>query len=159
MRPPILLQFCSWLEQTPLSQAIQGAGWIVPAVQTVHILAIAAVIASQVVITLRLMGLAGRRVPERRFAARFFPFLLWSLPVLLLTGVVMIIAEPARELANPVFQVKMLLLIAAIALASAVPGRLGTGIDGAIATARLLSIGALALWVGIVLAGRWIAYI
>jgi hypothetical protein len=158
MRPSYLLTFCSWLEQTPLSQAIQGAGWIVPAVQTVHILAIAAVIASQAAITLRLLGLAGRRVPERRFAARYFPFLMWSLPILLLTGVVMIIAEPVRELANPIFQLKMLLVIAAIALATAAQGRLSA--DGsAILPARVLSLTALALWVGTVLAGRWIAYI
>ena len=30
-----------WIDQTPLSQAIQVTNWVVPAVQTVHILAIA----------------------------------------------------------------------------------------------------------------------
>jgi hypothetical protein len=33
-----LNQFCLWLEQ---SEAIQSTAWIVPAVQTVHLLAIA----------------------------------------------------------------------------------------------------------------------
>lgn len=159
MRPHWLLQFCAWLDQTPLSQFIQGAGWIVPALQTIHILAIAAVIASQAVITLRLLGVAGRGVPPQRLAARFLPFLLWPLLVLLVTGIVMIIGEPARELANPVFQLKMLLLIAVIALTSATQGRLAAGGDGVAATARVLSVAALALWVGIVFAGRWIAYI
>ena len=43
MRTPSLDDFCVWLEQTPLSQTIQITGWIVPALQTIHILAIAAV--------------------------------------------------------------------------------------------------------------------
>src|SRR5207253_2508071 len=93
---------CAWLEQTPLSQVIQSTGWIVPAVQTVHILAIAAVMASTLMIAWR---------GEQRFR----PVIWWALPVLLATGVVMIAGEPARSLANPIFQLKMLLLASAIA--------------------------------------------
>jgi hypothetical protein len=70
----------------------------------------------------------------------------------------MIIAEPARELANPIFQLKMLLVIAAITLATAARGRLSAH-GGALLPARALSVTALALWVGTVFAGRWIAYI
>ena len=46
MRTQALDNFCAWIERTPLSQAIQVTSWSVPAVQTVHILAIAAVMAS-----------------------------------------------------------------------------------------------------------------
>jgi exodeoxyribonuclease-3 len=37
---------CVWIDSTALSQAIQSAAWVVPAVQTVHILAIAALMGS-----------------------------------------------------------------------------------------------------------------
>jgi hypothetical protein len=41
MRTTSLDQLCAWIEQTELSQAIQVHAWIVPSVQTIHILIIA----------------------------------------------------------------------------------------------------------------------
>src|SRR3954468_18730210 len=108
MRTAALLNFCSWLEQTPFSQTIQSTGWIVPAVQTVHILAIAAVMSSVLMLDLRLLGLAGGDQPIARVRQRFRPVIWWVLPLLLATGALMIVGEPARSLANPVFQLKML---------------------------------------------------
>ena len=147
MRTQALDRFCSWLEQTPLSQAIQAAGWVVPTVQTIHILAIAAVMSSVLMLDLRLLGMVGRDQPLERVSARFRPVIWWALPVLLATGIVMIIGEPARSLANPVFQLKMLLLLAAIAVTA-----------GLHKDSRIIAILSLSLWVGIVFAGRWIAY-
>ena len=48
-----------WLDQTALSQAIQAIGWIVPTVQTVHILSAAVVITLALMLDLRLIGLSG----------------------------------------------------------------------------------------------------
>ena len=42
-------------------------------------------------------------------SSRFLPLVWWSLPVLLATGAIMIIGEPARSLKNPAFQLKMTL--------------------------------------------------
>jgi hypothetical protein len=42
MKTKALLDFCDSIDATALSQAIQATKWVVPAVQTVHILAIAA---------------------------------------------------------------------------------------------------------------------
>jgi hypothetical protein len=133
MRTPALDSFCAWLDQTPLSQAIQTTGWIVPAVQTIHILAIAAVLSSALMIALRL---------ETRFRR-----VIWlALPVLLATGLVMIVGEPLRALANPIFQLKMSLLVAGVVI-MLLPWR-----------NRAVAVASLSLWIGIVFAGRWIAY-
>ena len=147
MRTPALDRFCAWLEQTPLSQAIQVTGWAVPALQTIHILAVAAVMASALMLSLRLAGMVWRDEPLPRVYARFRPVIWWTLPILLATGAVMIIGEPARSLANSVFQLKMLLLLAAI------------GVTAAFHKApRMIAVVSLSLWIGIVFAGRWIAY-
>ena len=45
--------FCNWLAATPFSQVLQTVGWIVPAVQTVHILAVAAVVEFGLLIAIR----------------------------------------------------------------------------------------------------------
>ena len=87
-----------------------------------------------------------------------------ALPVLLATGLTLIIAEPARALQNPVFLLKMGLLIAAIGvmLMCQIPLQRDAAFwDRNVARRRLagvIAIVSLPLWVGIVCAGRWIAY-
>ena len=159
-----LTQFCLWLEQTALSQAIQSTAWIVPAVQTVHIVAVATVIGAVLMLNLRLLRLVGRDQPVGRFSARFLPAIWWTLPVLLVTSAVMIIADPARSLKNPFFQLKMGLLLAAMMVTAFYQFRLARGADPRKAKAEgrgaalAIAIPSLALWTGIVFAGRWIAY-
>jgi len=88
----------------------------------------------------------------------------WAMPVLLASGAVMIIGEPARSLQNPVFQLKMLLVVTALALTGTLHVRLDRdpawGESGHIGRAAALwtAAASLALWTGIVFAGRWIAY-
>ncbi len=164
MRTQGLLDFCAWIEQTHVSHIIQTTPWIVPTVQTIHILAIAAVWSSAFMIDLRLLGLAGRDQPLARVASRFRPLIWWSLPILLITGIVMITGEPARSLANWVFQLKMLLLVGAIAVTLAFQAPLNRDGDfwdasgGRRGMAKTIAMVSLLLWMGIVFAGRWIAY-
>jgi hypothetical protein len=164
MRTQSLDRFCAWLDQTPLSQTIQTIGWIVPTVQTVHILAIAAVMASVLMIDLRLLGILGREQPVARVSGRFRPVIWWTLPILLASGMLMIIGEPVRSLENPIFQLKMGLLIAAIV--ATLSYQIPLGRDPAFwditgsrrGAARVIAVLSLLLWVSIVFAGRWIAY-
>ncbi len=156
-----LRAFCVWLDQTALSQAIQSAGWVVPTVQTVHILSIALVVVSALMIDLRLIGIVAVDQPLDRVCARFLPFLWWPLVALLASGAVMIIGEPARSLQNPVFQLKMTLLAGALIttgivqlLARSAHVRASKPHIGTYAVVTL----SLLLWTGIVFAGRWIAY-
>jgi hypothetical protein len=153
---------CEWIEQTRLSQAIQVTDWVVPAVQTVHILAIAVVAGSALMIDIRLIGVMGADQPMKSVSARFLPFIWWPLLILLATGAIMIIGEPARSLKNPAFQLKMMLLIAAIVVTGLFQflqrrnPAFGTGTRrGAAVTTAVLSM---LLWTGIIFAGRWIAY-
>ena len=154
-------QFCSWLEKTPVSIALQTAEWIIPTVQTVHIMAIGLVMSAVLMIDLRLMGWAWAEQPLTRVAARFMPVVWRTLPVLLLTGLVMIIAEPARSLENGAFQLKMLLLALVVACTVVVSRRIGANRWNASSgwLRRGFPVLSLVLWVGIVFAGHWIAYV
>ena len=159
-----LNEICHWIDQTALSQSIQAAGWVVPAVQTIHILAIAVVASSALMIDLRSIGMFWANRPMKQVMARFLPLVWWPLLVLLATGVIMIIAEPARSLKNPAFQLKMGLLIAALIVTSlfqffqsrdAAFGDSGARPRAAAATLAVVSM---LLWSSIIFAGRWIAY-
>ena len=158
-----LTQICHWIDQTALSQWIQAAGWVVPTVQTIHILAIAVVASSALMIDLRLIGVFWANRPVEAVKARFLPFVWWTLLVLLATGAIMIIAEPARSLKNPAFQLKMLLLIAALIVTWLFQflhrRNAGFGdVSGPRAAAATLAIVSILLWSSIIFAGRWIAY-
>ena len=154
---------CWWIEHTPLSQTIQRVDWIVPAVQTVHILAITVVAASALMIDLRLIGAFSTDRPLRDVSARFLPLVWWPLLVLLLTGAIMITGEPARSLKNPAFQLKMALLVTALIVTALYqvlqrrdPDFGSPGCRRAAATS--IATLSMMLWAGIIFAGRWIAY-
>jgi hypothetical protein len=73
---------------------------------------------------LRILGLAGKDQTLRQTTQRFGPWLMWSLVVLLVTGVLMVIGEPVRELVTFSFWLKMFLvavgtIVAAIFLRTA----------------------------------------
>src|SRR5215471_332767 len=77
---------CVWIDQTPLSQAIQATSWVVPTVQTVHILAIAVVASSALMIDLRLLGVFWADRPMKVVFSRFLPLVWWPLLILFATG-------------------------------------------------------------------------
>lgn len=158
-------KFCDWLSQTPISLLFQTVVWIIPTIQIVHILAIAIVMSSVIMVDLRLMGLIGRSQSISSIARRFIPWVWGALVVLLLTGSVLITAEPRRDLLNPVFRAKIVLILAAIVITAAFQGVVRRNMEfwdaspnrraGAMATA----IVSLLIWFAIVGCGRWIAYV
>src|SRR5215510_360061 len=105
-----------WLAATPLSRGIASVLWLIPVLQAIHILAIAAVLSAVMMVDLRILRLAGHSQTMTETAGRFVPWVWTSLVVLAATGVLLIIGEPKRSLLNPAFQLKMLLLALAIAM-------------------------------------------
>jgi hypothetical protein len=160
-----LHQFCMWLSATPASGVIQNTSWVIPAVQSVHIAGIALVISSVFLVDLRVLRVLGRENPIAVYASRFLPLIWFVLPVLLVTGLILIVGEPSRALENPAFQAKMVLLILACAVTFAMHRPIlkeATHWDpesGHSTTAKVLAVLSLLLWVTIIFAGRWIAYV
>jgi hypothetical protein len=156
--------FSQWLGNTPLSLLFQNVTWIIPAVQCVHIVCIAIVISSVFMMDLRLLNLMGRDQPTGSYAARFLPWIWYCLPILLVSGSILIIAEPARSLENPAFQLKMALLIGAM-IATVILHR-PIGKESAYweltsnhrMASKVIAVASLLLWIGIIFCGRWIAY-
>lgn len=153
-----------WIMGTSASKTVANVAWIIPAVQTIHILAISVVISTMAMLDLRLMGLTGKRYTIRTVADRFLPWMWRSVIVLLVTGVILITGEPDRALGNWVFQTKMALLIAVLSISwglrralmrDLTPWERGSSHETA---AKVTGLVSLLLWIGIVVAGRWIAY-
>ena len=151
--------FCDWLSNTPLSQAIQNHNWVIPSVQSVHILAIATVMASIVMMDFRLLGVHGRGQTIPQVAHRFLPWVWCAVCVLAATGAILIIGEPGRELESQVFWLKMSMLACVLILTGAFQFGAFRGFwEHRRVLATLTALASLCLWVAIVAAGRWIAY-
>jgi hypothetical protein len=160
-----IARFCDWLSQTPVSMTFQTVQWVIPMVQSVHILAIAIVMSSVVMVDLRLMGLLGHTQSISGLARRFLPWVWWSLLVLLVSGAMLIVAEPARDLLNPVFQAKMALLVVAMAVTVVFHTTVARNMEiwdlspGKRAGAWVTAVVSLLVWTAIIGCGRWIAYV
>lgn len=126
-----------------------------PLVQTVHLLSIAAIMGSVVLIDLRVLGVALPTQSAAELTRRLLPWTWGALPVLAASGLVFIFAQPHRYFANPVFQIKFALLVPAVALT--VVFRRMDRKEGA--AAKVVAVLSLCLWIGVALAGRWIAYV
>jgi magnesium-transporting ATPase (P-type) len=159
----VIEDFCDWLSMTSISVAFQTAKWFVPTVQTVHIIAIAILLTTVYVISFRLVGLTRGSRPLPTIMAKSTPWIWAALAVLLLTGLLLTITEPARELLNWVFRIKMLLVLALAAILAwlqvrmrADPARWSQAprLQG-----RLLGLLCVLIGAAIITAGRWIAYV
>ena len=134
-----------------------------PLVQTVHILGITAIMGSIVMIDLRLLGLAVRSQHPAELARRLMPWVWWALPVLAVSGLVFVCARPNRYLFNPVFGWKFAFMVPAIGLGlltQRMASRDGFWEQGARSrfAVRAVACCSLVLWIGVVMAGRFIAY-
>jgi hypothetical protein len=93
-------EFSEWLYAVPVSGYFRDAGWIVPTVQSIHIVAIAVLIGSSLLLDLQLAGIVARTEQPAAVYQRYMPWVWSGLVVLLLTGAVMTVAEPDRVLTN-----------------------------------------------------------
>jgi len=161
----VIQQFCDWLSRTDISVAFQSANWFVPLVQTVHIIAIAILLTTVYVIGFRLIGISRSVQPLARLAARSAPWIWTALSVLLVSGILLTVTEPARELLNWVFRIKMLLVLILAGALWIVQTRTRRDLTywsespARRRAARAVGVGFIIIGAGIVTAGRWIAYV
>ena len=106
----LLRDLSKWLAATSLSHTIQTNGWVIPTLQTIHILSVAVLFSSAILVDLRFYRALQRDVPLADVARRFLPTIWPVLLILLITGSLLIIGEPRRSLLNNTFYLKMGLL-------------------------------------------------
>ncbi len=155
----------NWIAE---SDARELAQWLLanvpglpPILQTIHLLSICALMASAVMLDLRILGLA---LPSQNLVELRERVEAWTWASLLgvfSSGIWFFLARPNRYVSNPVFQIKFALLIPAIMLSFFLYKGLRARASESVPLSKWFTIAALlslVLWCGVVLAGRWIAY-
>ena len=158
-------QFALWLASTPPSVFIQEHNaWAIPAIQSVHIVGIALVMGSVLMIDLRILGWAWTDQTLRQTTNRFGPWLTGSLWLLLVTGLLMVIGEPVRELVTFSFWLKMALVAAGTVVAVAFQRALRRHDEQWAGTVvrrpsiKVMAVVTFLVWTCVIVLGRLIAY-
>ncbi|MEJ0004941.1 MAG: DUF6644 family protein [Steroidobacteraceae bacterium] len=100
--------FAEWLSSTFPSIFMQmHEAWIIPIIQSLHIIGIGTAVGSALMLTLRVLGWVGTDQSMLDTQRRFGPWLTAALYLLLASGLLLIIAEPVRELITFSFWLKM----------------------------------------------------
>lgn len=168
----MLFELTEWLRSTPLTELAlwisdtSASGWVVthfwaiPIFQVIHILAISASFAAVLMLNLRIFGVAGHATLAET-SRRYSRVLWWALAALILSGILMIIGEPVRELVNPYFWIKMCLVVLGIVVAVLFAkslSRQAAATDTVGGGVRTVALFLVILWCMIMWCGRWIAY-
>ncbi|HTI67069.1 MAG TPA: DUF6644 family protein [Caulobacteraceae bacterium] len=158
-------QFAAWLATTFPSVFIKTQqAWMIPTIQTIHIVGIGIAIGSVFLITLRILGWAGTDQTLQQIHRRFAPWLKGAVWVLAATGLLMIVGEPARELVSFSFWAKMTLLAVGLTVVTLFGRTVKTHEaqwDEALARRGSVKVAAVAtflVWLGVIVLGRLIAY-
>jgi hypothetical protein len=152
-------EFAEWLSTTAPSVYIQNHNaWVIPLIQSIHIVGIAVVFGSVFMLDLRIMGWAGIDQTLRQAANRYTPWMTGALYVLLVTGILMVVGEPVRELVTFSFWLKMFLVAVGTLIAAIFRVVLRKDAVTVNAGTKVLAMLTFLIWALIIILGRLIAY-
>ncbi len=153
--------FFEWHNASWLGQTISGSIWYFPAIETVHILAMAIMFGGLLLLNLRLLGLGMTKQPLPLLASTLMPFVNWGLILMLISGYMMFASEALKAFTNDGFKFKMACLAAILIWQYTVYGWLIRQDD----SKRNKLLGGLAaivnfvLWFGVGAGGRAIGFV
>jgi hypothetical protein len=150
------------LEGSSLGQAMRQWLYLYPAVETIHIIGIALLFGSIAVLDLRLLGLS-RSIPVRRLAGHTLPWTAGAFLLIVPSGLAMFTAHASEFIANPVFALKMCLILGAgvnAAIFHAGVFRSAATWDVGVTPlgARAAGAASLLVWISVIACGRLLAY-
>ncbi len=151
------------LEATALSQALRSSIWLYPLVNTGHVIGIALLFGGIAPLDLRLIG-CWRSVPVAPLVRILVPMAMSGLVLAMLTGSLLFATRPLDYVNEPLFGIKLALLVAAVLNALALRrspqwGWIDVTAGGVVRTSwKVAAFVSLVLWLGVITAGRLIGY-
>jgi len=152
-----------WLESTPIAMWVGLSLWAYPGLLAVHIVGLAVVVGIFSMRDLRLLGLFPGLQP-----AAFLPLsrLAWvGFIVNAISGILLFTSQAVTFVNNTPFLIKIVAILAGMALAGVIQSRLrgelaGVGSFAEVSNStRIIAIASLACWLTAIIAGRLIAYL
>jgi uncharacterized membrane protein SirB2 len=155
-----VLPFFTWCENTALGDAIRSSHWLFPAIECFHLLGLATIGGAVLVVNLRLLGFGIERQPAAQLWRDTRPWLLGSLAVMLVSGVLLFTSEATKLYYHEAFWVKMASLALSILFTFTAVRNVALA-DPRRVTAfwsRTVAVISILLWSGVGMGGRWIGF-
>jgi hypothetical protein len=153
----------AWLENSLLGNYMLDSIWAYPVVLSAHAVGMSIVVGTVVIMDLRLIGFAS----EARLDSfkSMFALTWFGVALNFLSGVALLVSDPAHFFYHPVFWIKMGLMFSGVISVYFLwrqinlEGNNMQGIFGASSRVKLLAGLSLIVWLSVIVAGRLIAYI
>ena len=156
------MEALAWLSTTPVAAALKASGTLYLVVNAAHILSIGLVVGAILPLDLRLVGLI-RAAPIAAVGPLLSRTAATGVVAALATGLCLFSVRPQEYAANPAFLIKVALVALGIVNALVLHARgawqTALATDSAPPALRVQALLSMVIWVGAVLAGRWIAFI
>jgi uncharacterized protein DUF6644 len=144
------------IEASALGQAIRESTWLFPAIESAHLLALALLGGSVLIISLSVLGV-GLKTPPAEIYKSAHRYMNAAVIVLLATGILLGISEPVKLYGRQAFWVKMISLAVALVITylafNPLVKRGASGIGMRSVTGLTM-----AAWLLVAMAGRWIGF-
>jgi len=160
----VLLSFSEWLAATPWSIALHESFYVYPLIESAHVLALCLFVGTLVMVDLRLLGLSFNQSAVSELTAKILPWTVIGFVIMTITGLLLYYAIPVRTYHSVWFRIKIVFLVIAGINAWRFHRRIKTvGLDWdrdpkPPRSAQISGAVSLALWAGIIVSGRLIAY-
>jgi hypothetical protein len=155
--------FAEWSYATRIGTVIHESAWLFAAIESIHLLGLAAIGGAILLVDLRLLGLGLDDEPTDDLAREAQRVLVGSLVVMLATGALLYLSEATKFYSDDFwgsaefpFIYKMLFLALALLFTFTVRRRAVSSSSGTFR--RLVGVTSILLWLGVALGGRGIGF-
>src|SRR4051812_5664440 len=159
-----ILEICQRIQEQPNSIALRESVYMYPLIESVHVLSLCLFLGLVAMMDLRLAGIGYMNVSARQIQRQLFPWQMVGLALMVASGILLCYAEPLRFYGNIFFRAKFVMIGLAVINAAVFHfGPYGSmerwDLDRVPPRAvRFAGVCSLVLWIGVVFAGRLIAY-
>jgi hypothetical protein len=154
----------SGLENSPVGVAVRESAWLFPTLETVHVISIALVVGTVMIVDLRLLYITSRGRAASELIKEVLPWTWVAFASAAISGALMFVSAAVKYAHNAPFQLKMLLLWVAwinmMVFHRHTYARIAQWDHGPkIPIAAKLAGGiSLTVWIAVVVMGRWIGF-
>jgi hypothetical protein len=148
--------FLIWIQDAAFSTWIRESDWAIFAILIVHTLGMAFLAGTGITVVIRVLGVAPG-VPIM-LLARLMPVMAIGLVTAILSGILLVLGYPAKALTNPLFYIKLTMLVAAWVVSRSLFRQFVAAADVVSAKTKRLAVGSLLLWLFVIVAGKFLAY-
>jgi hypothetical protein len=139
-----------------LAETLRTGRWSYAAASTAHVLGLSLLVGAIAALDLRLIG-AWATVPVEMVARVLEPVAACGLGLAIAAGLLLFLAAPADYLRQPLFAVKLALVVIGTAHALRVHRR--AGLTGTPAQIRRIGAVSLSVWLAVLVCGRMLAFV